>query len=173
MKIFLCGYMGSGKSVVAKRLAEKLKLPLIDIDDQIALIENKSVPEIFKSKGELFFRKRENQVLQDVMEDSASLLISLGGGTPCYANNLEMILNGKDSILIYLKASVEFLTQRLSSEKDTRPVISHLKTDEDLEDFIRKHLFERSYYYNQANWKIPVEDRDIDSIVDEILENLK
>ncbi len=173
MKIFLCGYMGTGKSVVAKRLAEKLKLPLIDIDDQIALIENKSVPEIFKSRGELYFRKRENQVLQDALEDPASLLISLGGGTPCYANNLEMILNGKDSILIYLKASVEFLTKRLSSEKDTRPLISHLESEEDLEDFIRKHLFERSYYYNQANLKLNIEGRDVDSIVDEIIENLK
>lgn len=165
--------MGSGKSVVAKQLAKKLNLPLIDIDDQIALIENKTVPEIFESNGELYFRKRENQVLQDVLEDPASLLISLGGGTPCYANNLEMILSGKDSVLIYLKASVEFLTNRLASEKDQRPLISHLANDEDLEDFIRKHLFERSYYYNQANLKIPVEGRDIDSIVDEIIKNLK
>lgn len=173
MKIFLCGYMGSGKSVVAKHLAEKLNLPLIDIDDQIALIENKTVPEIFKSNGELYFRKRENQVLQDVLEDPASLVISLGGGTPCYGNNLEMILSGKDSILIYLKASVGFLISRLASEKDKRPLISHLASDEDLEDFIRKHLFERGYYYNQARLKISVEGRDIDSIVDEIIKNLK
>src|SRR5690606_30477527 len=119
--------------------------------DQIALIEEKSVPEIFNTRGELFFRKLETEVLKDVIEEPTSLVVSLGGGTPCYGNNLDLIKNAEGGKTIYLKASVEFLTNRLFNEKETRPVISHLTTKELLEDFIRKHLFERSYYYNQAD----------------------
>lgn len=173
MKIFLCGYMGSGKTVVSELLAKKLGITAIDTDDHIELLEQHSVKEIFDSKGELYFRKRENQVLHDVLEEPASLVISLGGGTPCYGNNLEIILNAGDTRLIYLKASVGFLTDRLFSEKNTRPVISHLSDKEDLEDFIRKHLFERSYYYNQADLKVDVEDKSLESIVDEIVLKLE
>lgn len=165
--------MGSGKSAVSKLLAKKLGFTAIDTDDHIELLEQHSVKDIFESKGELYFRKRENQVLHDVLEEQVSLVVSLGGGTPCYGNNLDIILDAKDSKLIYLKASVGFLTNRLFSEKETRPVISHLENKEDLEDFIRKHLFERSYYYNQADIKVNVEDKDLESIVEEIALNLK
>lgn len=173
MKIFLCGYMGSGKSVVSKELAKKLGFTAIDTDDHIELLEQFSVKEIFNNKGELYFRKRENQILHDVLEEPGSLVISLGGGTPCYGNNLDIILNSEDSQMVYLKASVGFLTERLFSEKFSRPVINHLTSKENLEDFIRKHLFERSYYYNQADIKVDVEGKSIDEIVNEIIAKLK
>lgn len=173
MKIFLCGYMGSGKSAVSGLLAKKLGFNFIDIDDHIELLEQLTVKEIFDRKGELYFRKRENQILHDVLDDPASLVISLGGGTPCYGNNLDIIINRKETRLIYLKASVGFLTDRLFLEKNTRPMISHLVKKEDLEDFIRKHLFERSYYYNQADIKVDVEEKNLESIGDEIILKLK
>jgi shikimate kinase len=172
MKIFLTGYMGSGKSVVGQLLAKELGYSFIDLDDQIAQIEEKSVPEIFSTNGELYFRKRETEVLKDVIEEPASLVISLGGGTPCYGNNLELIKNVGEAKTVYLKASVDFLTNRLFQEKETRPVISHLKTYEVLEDFIRKHLFERSYYYNQADIIINVENKTPDSIIEELRKKL-
>ena len=161
--------MGSGKSFVAKVLSERTGFTSIDMDDQIALIEQKSISEIFASKGELYFRKRENQVLQDVLEEPGSLIVSLGGGTPCYGNNLDMIKSTPGARMIYLKASVEFLTKRLFSEKEHRPVISHLNRKEDLEDFIRKHLFERGYYYLQSDQIINVEGKEVENIVDDIL----
>lgn len=173
MKIFLCGYMGSGKTVISELLAKKLDFSFIDTDDHIELLEQLTVKEIFNSKGELYFRKRENQILEDVLQDPASLVISLGGGTPCFGNNLDIIINGENTRLIYLKASVEFLTDRLFTEKYTRPVISHLDEKEELEDFIRKHLFERGYYYNQANIKVDVEEKSLESIVDEIILKLE
>ncbi|MCM4159946.1 shikimate kinase [Antarcticibacterium flavum] len=172
MKIFLTGYMGSGKSVVGKVLAGELDFTFIDLDDQIALIEEKPVPEIFNTRGELFFRRLETEVLKDVIEDPAALVISLGGGTPCYGNNLELIKQAEDAKTVYLKASVGFLTKRLFEEKETRPVISHLSTRELLEDFIRKHLFERSFYYNQANVIIDVENKTPQEIVKELMEKL-
>lgn len=172
MKIFLTGYMGSGKSVVGQLLAKDLGYSFIDLDDQIALIEEKSVPEIFSTRGELFFRKLESEVLKDVIEEQALLVISLGGGTPCYGKNLELIKNAGDSKIVYFKASVDFLTNRLFNEKESRPLISHLKTEEALEDFIRKHLFERSYYYNQADIIINVENKTRDSIIEELRKKL-
>ena len=165
--------MGSGKTAVSDLLAKKLGFTAIDTDDHIELLEQQTVKAIFENKGELYFRKRENQVLHDVLEDPASLVVSLGGGTPCYGNNLEIILNAEDTRLVYLKASVGFLTERLFIEKNMRPVISHISQKEDLEDFIRKHLFERSYYYNQADMKVDVEEKSLETIVEEIALSLK
>ena len=172
MKIFLCGYMGSGKSLVARHLAAKMNYTAIDLDDQIALMEEKSIPEIFTQKGELYFRKLETMVLKDTLDDPASLIVALGGGTPSYGNNLQLIKDHPKTHLVYLKASVEFLTNRLFNEKDGRPVISHISEKEDLEDFIRKHLFERAYDYIQADTIINVEGKTPETIADIIIDKL-
>ena len=165
--------MGSGKSRIGKNLAEKLGLPFLDLDDQIEKKHGKRISEIFKEKGEIFFRKSETEVLKDILEDKNSLVVALGGGTPCYGNNLDLIKNDTQSKMIYLKASVNFLTERLFAEKDSRPVISHLEQKDDLEDFIRKHLFERSYNYLQANQIINVEEKNPEIIVGEIMRDLQ
>lgn len=145
MKIFLSGYMGSGKSLIAQHLAKKLNYTHLDLDDQISLIEEMSIPEIFETRGELYFRKLENKVLKDVVQDPASLIVALGGGTPTYGDNLEAIKASPDAVTVYLKASVGFLTNRLFTEAENRPVISHLKQKEQLEDFIRKHLLNATF----------------------------
>jgi shikimate kinase len=173
MKIFLTGYMGSGKSLISQHLSEKLQIPLVDFDDQISLIERQSISEIFERKGELHFRKLESRILEDVLNEPASLIVSLGGGTPCYGINMELIKSFPKAKMVYLKASVEFLTERLFLEKDTRPLINHLTSKDDLEDFIRKHLFERGYYYNQSDIIVDVEDKDPIAILTEILEKLE
>ncbi len=173
MKIFLCGYMGSGKSLVACHLAEKLNFYHIDLDDQIALMEERGIPEIFQQKGELYFRKLETEVLKDTLDDPSSLIVALGGGTRSYGNNLQLIKETPGTHLVYLKASVEFLTERLFNEKESRPVISHLIVKEDMEDFIRKHLFERAYDYLQAETIINVEGKTPDAIANSIITKLQ
>lgn len=173
MKIFLCGYMGSGKSLVSRHLAAKLNYSHIDLDDQIALMEERSIPEIFNQRGELYFRKLETQVLKDTLEDSSSIIVALGGGTLSYGNNLQLIKDTPKIHLVYLKASVEFLTERLFNEKETRPVISHLTEKEDMEDFIRKHLFERAYDYLQSDTIINVEGKSPEIIAENIIEKLQ
>lgn len=172
MKIFLSGYMGSGKSLIADYISKKMRFPLIDLDDQITLIEELSVSEIFSNKGELYFRKLETKVLEDVLEEPIDMVVALGGGTPCYGINIDLIKSHPEAKLVYLKASVDFLTKRLFQEKVSRPLISHLSTPEDLDDFIRKHLFERSYYYNQADIVVDVENRNVDAIGYEIVQKL-
>ena len=165
MKIVLLGYMGSGKSTIAKELAKKINSTAIDLDDYIANYEKLSVSELFTQKGEIYFRKKESVYLQELLHNNENLVIAVGGGTPCYGNNIREILNGSSSF--YLKASVKTLAVRLEKEKESRPLISGLP-DDALEEFIAKHLFERRNYYEQANYIVSIDGKTIENIVEEI-----
>ena len=91
MKVVLLGYMGSGKSSVGALLASKLEISFFDLDAIIEEEEQLSVNEIFAKKGEIYFRKKEHSVLHSLLEKKESFVLSLGGGTPCYFNNHEVI----------------------------------------------------------------------------------
>lgn len=166
MKIVLVGYMGSGKSVIAKKLAEELHILSVELDN---LIENKSkmsIETIFSTKGELYFRKLEHELFLEKMESNESSVLSTGGGTPCYYNNHELLKND-NCTSVYLKASVSTLYDRLKNEKNNRPLLASLKNEE-LKDYIAKHLFDRSYFYHQAKFVIVVDDKTVAEIVAEI-----
>lgn len=172
MKIVLCGYMGSGKSQVGRLLASKLGLVFFDLDDQIEKNQQKSVKKIFLEKGEIFFRKKENEVLKELLDAPESFILSLGGGTPCYADNLEILKNNKEVRLIYLKVELNELTKRLFNEKEKRPLISDQESRESLNDFIRKHLFERQYYYLQSDVVLDVSTLNIEETVNLLIKQL-
>ncbi|PZW40436.1 shikimate kinase [Mesonia algae] len=172
MKIVLCGYMGSGKSQVGRLLASKLGLVFFDLDDQIEKNQQKSVKKIFLEKGEIFFRKKENEVLKELLDAPESFILSLGGGTPCYADNLEILKNNKEVRLIYLKVELNELTKRLFNEKEKRPLISDQESRESLNDFIRKHLFERQYYYLQSDVVLDVSTLSIEETVNLLIKQL-
>ena len=172
MKIFLNGYMGAGKSLIGHKLSTELNHNYVDLDEQIELIEQTDIQSIFQQKGELYFRNLENKVLRDILEKDEDMVVSLGGGTPCYGNNLEWIQKSSGSRTVYLKATVKTLTDRLFLEKVHRPVISHLQTKPELEEFLRKHLFERAYYYNQSDIIVDVDNRNPEEIVKDITEKL-
>ncbi|MEC4005277.1 shikimate kinase [Flavobacterium sp. SUN052] len=166
-KVVLIGYMGSGKSVLSQKLSEKSKIPFLELDEIIEQKCNLTIEKIFETKGELFFRKIESELFTNFLLNDEDLIISTGGGTPCYFNNHELLKN-KNVISIYLKASITTLKNRLIKEKLRRPLISNLE-DNEVEEFIAKHLFERSYYYNQATFKVAVDTKSIEEIVQEIL----
>ena len=172
MKIILVGYMGSGKTAIGGLLSEKLGLPFLDLDHQISKRQGMTVPEIFERKGEIAFRKMEMETLEELLSEDRSYVLSLGGGTPCYGRNLELIKQAANARMIYLKASLETLTARLMKERMSRPLISHLESVELLEDFVRKHLFERAYYYNQSEIIVDVNSSSIVGIVTEIQDRL-
>ena len=172
MKIVLLGYMASGKSAVGKVLTASLNMQFIDLDSFIEEKEQLSVPEIFSMKGEIYFRKKEGQYLQELLDLNEDTVISLGGGTPCYGSNMTTILNSDNVKSIYLKASIPSLINRLKNEKIKRPLISHIKTNHELTEFIGKHLFERSPYYDQAHFKINTDNKSKEEIVEEIIKVL-
>jgi shikimate kinase len=165
MKIILLGYMGSGKSTVAKALQNTFKIDALDLDDYIIEKEGISISQIFATKGEIYFRKQENIYLQQLLESEKSFILALGGGTPCYANNIEFIKTEAKSF--YLKGKIDTLFQRLRQENSSRPLISELN-DEKLKEFIAKHLFERAPFYEQANHIISIDDKSVETIASDI-----
>ena len=158
MKIVLIGYMGSGKSTIGKQLAKLLNIQFKDLDQEIERVENKNISEIFSKKGEIYFRKKEMEVLGSVLKEKSNIILATGGGTPCFGNTMELLNSDKKITSIYLKSSIDILSKRLFIEKDERPLISHLHEYEDLKEFISKHLFERSYFYNMACIKIDTDN---------------
>lgn len=165
MKIVLVGYMGSGKSSVGRSLAQRLGMDFLDLDTLIEQNENSTISEIFQAKREIRFRKLEHQLLQETLDQSQSFVLAVGGGTPVYYNNMENI--NANSYSIYLRMSPMQLCERLKQEKSSRPLIAHL-SDEDLPEFIAKHLFERRNYYEMANFTLDVAQKSIEEISEEI-----
>ena len=169
MKIVLLGYMGCGKSLIGAFLAERLQIPFYDLDQEIEKETQISIAELFQTRGEIYFRKKENQVLKTFLTRENDFVLSLGGGTPCYYNNQELLLQ-EGVFSIYLKASVDTLVNRLINEKAQRPLL-HNQDEISLKDFINKHLFDRNFYYHHATKIVTVDGMSIEQIVDEI-ENL-
>jgi shikimate kinase len=101
------------------------------------------------------------------MQTNQSMILSLGGGTPCYFSNHELFF-GENVIAIYLKASIETLLERISSSNSNRPLLAN-KTEVEQKEFIAKHLFDRSYYYHQAQYSVVVDAKSPEQIVAEIL----
>jgi len=166
MKIVLLGYMASGKSTIGREFSKKLDMKFIDLDDYISKREKRSISEIFKVEGEIYFRKIESSYLGEILNSKDSFILSLGGGTPCYSNNMELILNSEASS-IYIKADIKTLASRLTAEKNKRPLVAYLKDDK-LIEFVAKHLFERRFFYEQASITVHTEDKSIEEIITEI-----
>jgi shikimate kinase len=165
-KIVLLGYMGCGKSTIAKLLASDVQIPYLDLDEIIEKRCNCSITELFRQKGEVYFRKLEHQIFKELIQNPESFVLSLGGGAPCYANNHEMLLD--DGVIsIYLQASIDTLYNRLLLGKTNRPLVADTSPDE-MKEFIAKHLFERSYFYNHAKHKVIVDDKSKTEVVNEI-----
>ena len=162
MKIILVGYMGSGKSAVGKALAGRTGLPFTDLDTYIEAELGMRIPEIFREKGEIFFRKKEHEYLKGILSSGDDLILATGGGTPCYSGNMDLLLQATPNVF-YLQMSVAGLTDRLSLEKDHRPMISHL-APEDLQEYIGKHLFERRNFYARATHTIACDGKTVDEV---------
>ncbi len=165
MIISLIGYMGCGKSHISKVLSKKMGLKLIDLDKEIISRNEKSITEIFEKQGEIYFRKQERVILEEILNSEKDCILSLGGGTPAYYNNIDIINQSSESI--YLRSSVGTLTERLLKQKQKRPLIAKI-ADEDLPEFIAKHLFERQVFYAQAKYTVSTDAKTPEEIVAEI-----
>ena len=148
MKIFLIGFMGSGKTHWGRQLSQKLRIPFFDLDEQIVSEENKSIAEIFAEEGEEHFRLLEKSTLHTITESHESFVMACGGGTPCYFNNIEYM--NQTGTTVWINTSLDVLFQRLIKEKEVRPLLKDL-SDEQLKDFIVKKYSDRKIYYEQAD----------------------
>ncbi|MBR3757383.1 MAG: shikimate kinase [Bacteroidaceae bacterium] len=145
-RIILIGYMGAGKTTLGKSLARHLGLEFIDLDWYIENRFHQSVSQLFATRGEEGFRKIEQNMLHEVAEFE-DVVISAGGGTPCFFDNMEYM--NQQGLTVYLKATPEILRTHLRMGKQKRPLIAQ-KNDEELDIFIRESLDKRESYYNQA-----------------------
>ena len=166
MEIVLMGYMGSGKSTIGKRISIDLGLVFIDLDTYIAKQEELSINEIFEEKGEIYFRRKEAFYLEEIITTQSNYVLSLGGGTPCYGANMDLI-HQSNAVSYYLKATIPTLVARLENGKLQRPLLAGL-TNAQLLEYVGKHLFERAVFYEQANHKIDVNKPTIQAVIDQI-----
>lgn len=140
--------MGAGKSTHGKKLAKTISFPFIDLDHYIEKKEEKSIEAIFNSKGEATFRDLESMYLNQVISRYTKAVFSLGGGTPCFNSNMDVLL--KNGLVIYIQMSPEALNSRLIESKATRPLLENKSKEEALE-FIKKLLGEREGFYSRAH----------------------
>ena len=166
------GYMGSGKSTIGRELATVLNYSFLDLDDYIVEREMASIPDIFRTKGEIYFRKKETVCLKELIDSSENLVLALGGGTPCYGNNIDLLTSHPNVALFYLKLAIPLLTKRLFKAREKRPLISHLNSEDQLLEFIGKHIFERVQFYNQAQYIIKTDNKSRQAVIEAILSHL-
>ncbi|MDR0894752.1 MAG: shikimate kinase [Prevotellaceae bacterium] len=148
IRIFLTGYMGAGKTTLGKALARELNVSLIDLDWYIEERTHQSVSELFTEQGEASFRRLEQAMLHEVAQFE-DVIISTGGGTPCFFDNMAYM--NAEGATVFLDVSVPVLFNRLRIAKRQRPLLSN-KNDEELVGFIEQALAERKPYYRQAQY---------------------
>ena len=141
MRIFIVGYMGSGKTQTGFYISKKLGYQFVDLDILVEEAYGKKISEIFDIEGENTFRKIEAEILRSVSLNNENIVISTGGGTPCFYNNMEFM--NQNGITVYLKLPAKLLAERLINNKDKRPLISKFSNFEDLFSFIKQHRQKR------------------------------
>src|SRR5258705_3231181 len=165
MKIYLIGFMASGKSHWGKQLGQKLNIPFFDMDELIVNAEGRSINEIFARFGEEYFRLKEKGILHVITEGNPNFVMACGGGSPCYFNNIDYM--NQSGTTVWLNTHMNILFQRLQIERDKRPLLKDL-SDDQLRSFIIKKFADRKIYYEQAEVIIDDEEISLDHFIERI-----
>ena len=164
--------MGSGKSTIGAKLSKVLNYSFVDLDKFIEENEGRSIQKIFEINGEIYFRKQERNYLELLLDSSEEIVLSLGGGTPCYYDTMDYIVSYNGVKSFYLNTGIDNLASRLKNQKSIRPLLSNIENINGIKEFIGKHLFERNLFYKKANFQISTDGKTSDKIVDEIVGKL-
>ena len=166
--IYIIGFMGSGKTTAGKKLASLLGWSFIDLDKRIEEYTGKTIPEIFSQNGEDYFRIIETQLLRN-LKSCTKTVISTGGGTPCYIDNMDFMI--ETGLTIYLKLTPAELKSRLSQSKGERPLINDLDQKE-LTFFIKEKLAVREKWYERSDITINGIDLEINLLLSHVKSSL-
>ena len=161
MTIFLIGFMGCGKTYVGQALAEKLGYYFIDLDSAIEASTEKKNVDIFNVEGEAVFRTMETDTLHKILRENT--VISTGGGTPCFADNMSWMKS--KGLTVFLNPSIDIISDRLKTEKSKRPLIADVP-DEALKEHIYNLYLHRLPCYAEADLSIEAEnEQDILKVI--------
>ena len=165
--IALIGFMGTGKTVVGKVLAEKLRREFVELDSLIEQKAGKSIPEIFRQDGEVRFRELEIEVTREVAEKK-NAVIACGGGIVLNKINIDRLK--KECIIVYLTASPGVILRRTAGDESVRPVLESSDKAWHIKELLR---FRKPFYERAADIKIDTSKLDINSITEQIISKLK
>jgi shikimate kinase len=160
-KIFLIGFMGSGKTYWGRVWAAAAGLDFFDLDELVEKEAGCSIVDLFEKKGEEQFRSMETSQLRS-FAGRDNFLLSCGGGAPCYRDNMQWM--NQHGITICLSATPAFIYDKVAEEKDKRPLLKKISPGE-LLFFIEKKLKEREVYYNQAKFTLDVNELEKNSLL--------
>lgn len=164
MRVFLVGYMASGKTTVAKKLAKALNLAVVDLDAEIEKTSGMSIPELFKTEGEMGFRKRERAELRKWLEKD-DFVMATGGGTPCFFESMDE-MNGAGTT-VYLQMAPKAIVDRVLASKDERPILKGLTAEKMLEK-VEKQLEKREAFYSRANLIFNGVNVDVEALAEQV-----
>ncbi len=165
MKVFLIGFMASGKTTVGNQLAKKINYRFIDLDQYLEQKHKKSIKILFEFYGEERFREFEHEALREVSEMPGNLVVASGGGTSCFYNSIDFMNNV--GVTIYLRVEVSELLSRLIESKTDRPLLWG-KSKEELNNYIIRVLEERKKYYEMAKITIDFANLDVEQLAQTI-----
>ncbi len=168
-RVIIIGYMGSGKTTLGRALSRTMQLPFYDLDWYIETRMHRTVSQIFEERGEDGFRLVERNMLHEVAEFE-DVIISCGGGTPCFFDNMDYLNAQGDTV--YLKASPSVLCAHLKMARTERPLLKG-KNDEQLKEFIEEQLQKREPFYSQAHHVLDVDVLDNRDKIQQSVEQLK
>jgi shikimate kinase len=165
MKVFLIGMPGAGKSTLGKQLAEKLVLPFIDLDKQIETQEKTTISELFRERGEEYFREVEAKQLREASTRQHSFIMATGGGSPCFHQSLDFMK--EQGIVIFMDVQTEAIHERVKKSSH-RPLLS-LESDQVLKQRLEKLREKRISFYEQAHLRFSGDDLQADSVARAII----
>ena len=163
MNIYLIGFMGCGKTTIGKRLATRLGFSFVDTDELFSKMHNSSVKDYFDNYSEEKFRIEEQKILYQTRQMD-NVVVSVGGGTPCYQDNMQWILS--NGIAVYIQMSASALHSRLVNSKTPRPLLS--QSNQDLKSAVETLLLQRETIYNQAHITVSGLDFDMENLLKEL-----
>ena len=171
MVVFLTGYMGCGKSTIARHLSRRTGMRCIDTDSEVEQREGASVVDIFRYNDEEYFRRAERAVLESIVDSGCDAVVATGGGLPVWGDNMEYM--NRCGRTVYIRRTAEQIASRLSPYgRMKRPKLRGLN-DVELVEFMRRGIAERSPIYERSMLIVDGEGRSDDELATEIIEWLK
>ncbi len=155
---------GSGKSTLGKQLADALHLPFMDLDSEIERECKNPITEIFKVKGEAWFREKEAQVLRERSKENQTFVMATGGGTPCFHDGIDFM--NRIGVTIFLDVPIDVITDRITNEgKEARPLLAK-EEDTEISSVISKLYTDRHVYYSKVTHRVSDYDISVSTLLD-------